>query len=154
MQWHRWGRILRCMDTCRTRNRTVQAARRALICVLLLCAIGGIVSAQESLTITGQVTTRADGLPVPGAVVSVVGVDASATTDAAGRYSLHLPRATAAGARLQLQVEAPGLARATTDIVVTGPALTWDAALAPAFSETVTGGSRVAGSAAERAVPL
>ena len=124
------------------------------MCVLLWCAIGGIATAQESSTVTGLVTTRADGLPVPGAVVSVVGVDASATTDATGRYSLHLPRATAAGARLQLQVDAPGLARVTTDIVVTGPALTWDAALAPAFSETVTVGSRVAGSAAERAVPV
>ena len=106
------------------------------------------------MTVTGLVTTRADGLPVPGAVVSVVGIDASATTDATGRYRLQLPRATAAGARLQLQVDAPGLARVTTDIVVTGPALTWDAALAPAFSETVTVGSRVAGSAAEKAVPV
>ena len=132
----------------------MQAVHRALMCVLLWCAIGGIATAQESSTVTGLVTTRADGLPVPGAVVSVVGIDASATTDATGRYRLQLPRATAAGARLQLQVDAPGLARVTTDIVVTGPALTSDAALAPAFSETVTVGSRVAGSAAERAVPV
>ncbi len=132
----------------------MQAARRALVCVLLFFATRGIATAQEALTVSGLVTTRVDGLPVPGAVVSVTGADATATTDAAGRYSLRVPRSAARGERIQLQVEAPGLARVTAAIVVTGPALTGDVSLPPGFTETVTVGSRVAGSAAERAVPV
>ena len=47
--------------------------------LLLILAFGGAAAAQDVITISGAVTTRADGLPVPGAVVSVVGADASAT---------------------------------------------------------------------------
>ena len=124
------------------------------MCVLLLCATSAIARAQEAVTVTGLVTTRADGLAVPGAVVSVVGADLTATTDASGRYTLQVPRRAVRGDRIQLQVEAPGLARVTTEVVVTGPSPTGDVALSPMFTETVTVGSRVAGSAAERAVPV
>ena len=55
------------------------------------------------ITISGAVTTRADGLSVPGAVVSVVGGDATATTDASGRYTLQVPRSLVRGDRVQLQ---------------------------------------------------
>jgi hypothetical protein len=61
---------------------------RVLLCFLLLPAAGRTASAQDRMTISGAVTTRADGLSVPGAVVSVVGADATATTDAGGRYTL------------------------------------------------------------------
>jgi hypothetical protein len=44
-----------------------------------------VVSAQTTLTISGAVTTRVDGLAVPGAVVSVVGTNVATTTDAAGK---------------------------------------------------------------------
>ena len=98
----------------------MQVARRVLMCILMFCATSGIATAQEALTVTGLVTTRVDGLPVSGAVVSVVGADATATTDAAGRYSLQVPRRAARGDRIQLQVDAPGLARVSTEVVVTG----------------------------------
>jgi iron complex outermembrane recepter protein len=124
------------------------------MCVLVLVATHGIALAQESLTVTGVVTTRLDGLPVPGAVVSVVGTDVTATTDTTGRYSLQVPRRAARGDRMQLEVVAPGLAPVTTDVVIAGPAVTVDVALSPAFTETITVGSRVAGSAAQRAVPV
>ena len=65
--------------------------------------------AQDIVTISGTVTTRADGLPVPGAHVSVVGSTDSVTTDATGRYSLPVPRSLVRGGRLQVKVEALGL---------------------------------------------
>ena len=132
----------------------MSAARTFLLCVLVFCASSRVAMAQEALTVTGVVTTRVDGLPVPGAVVSVVGANATAATDATGRYSLPVPRRVARGDRFQLQVDAPGFARGTTEVVMTGPALIADVALSPTFTEAVTVGSRAAGSAAERAVPV
>ncbi|MEO5820660.1 MAG: TonB-dependent receptor, partial [Vicinamibacteraceae bacterium] len=132
----------------------MQAALNVLMCVLVFCLSSGVAMAQEALTVTGVVTTRPDSLPVPGAVVSVIGTDATATTDATGRYTLQVRRRDVRGDRLELQVEAPGLAKVTTQVVVSGTSLTADVALSPAFSEMVTVGSRAAGSAAERAVPV
>jgi TonB-dependent starch-binding outer membrane protein SusC len=40
--------------------------------------------AQETVTISGTVTTQVDGLPMPGAVVTIGGADVTATTDANG----------------------------------------------------------------------
>ena len=59
----------------------MHAVIRGLICVLmLLLVVARAAIAQDLLTVSGVVTTRADGMPVPGATVSVVGADASATT--------------------------------------------------------------------------
>ena len=126
-----------------------------VVCLLVLVASTGIAIAQEALVVTGVVTSRPDGLPVPGAVVSIVGAgEAPVTADTTGRYRLPVPRRVTSGDRLRLQVDAPGFAPFTTDVVVTGAALVADVALSPAFTEMVTVGSRVAGSAAERAVPV
>src|SRR5205085_12576681 len=102
----------------------------------------------------GVVTTRADGLPVPGALVSVVGASASATGDASGRYVLTLPRALARADRIQLKIDALGLPAQLVEVVVNAPMLTVDVALILAFAEQVTVGSRAAGAAVEKAVPV
>ena len=44
--------------------------RRLSWAFVLFLAAGRVAAAQEVITITGIVTTHADGLPVPGAVVS------------------------------------------------------------------------------------
>ena len=90
----------------------------------------------------------------PGPWCRSTGADATATTDTSGRYTLQVRRRDVRGDRIELRVEAPGLANVTTQVVVAGPAVTADVALSPAFSEMVTVGSRAAGSAAERAVPV
>jgi hypothetical protein len=54
--------------------------------------ISNTAAAQDIISISGTVTTRADGLSVPGAVVTIAGVDVKAITDANRRYSLQVPR--------------------------------------------------------------
>ena len=68
-----------------------------LLCCLLLLASGRVAAAQDGITISGTITTRADGLSVPAAVVSIVGADATATSDASGRYTLVVPRSGGEG---------------------------------------------------------
>ena len=133
----------------------MQAARRRLVwaCIFVL-AIGNAAAAQDVITIAGTVTTRADGLSVPGATVSVLGSTITATTDTSGRYALKVPRSVARGARIQVKVDAPGLPSKVTDVAVSSPALTVDVALTLAFAEQVTVGSRTAGAEAQKAVPV
>lgn len=60
--------------------------RRSMCVVMLLLVVARAAIAQDLFTISGVVTTRTDGMPVPGAIVSVVGADASVTTDTSGSY--------------------------------------------------------------------
>ena len=121
---------------------------------VLCLAVGRPALAQDVISISGTVTTRADGLSVPGAVVSVVGSNASASTDASGRYMLQLPRAAVREGRIRVKVDVPGLPSTVSDVVVDSASLTVDVALSPAFTEQVTVGSRAAGADAEKAVPM
>ena len=98
------------------------ATRRFFWSIIVLLAIAGTASAQDGITISGVVTTRADGLPVPGAVVSVVGVNDAATTDASGRYTLQVPRSAVRAGGIQVKVEALGLPAKVMDVAVTGAA--------------------------------
>ena len=86
--------------------------------------------------------------------MTVTGSAATATTDANGRYTLKVPRTAVQGERIGVRVAAPGLQPKTTDILVTGQAITGDVALVIDFSTQVTVGSRAAGAAAEKAVPV
>ena len=137
---------------------TVESVRRAALragWALLLClTIGRPASAQDGVAISGVVTTRADGLTVPGATVSLVGLDATATTDAGGRYTLTVPRSIVRDDRVRVKVEAFGMPPTVTDVMVEGPAVTVNIALSLAFTEQVTVGSRAVGAEVEKAVPV
>jgi len=137
---------------------TVGSVRRAALragWALLLClTIGRPASAQDGVAISGVVTTRADGLTVPGATVSLVGLDATATTDAGGRYTLTVPRSIVRDDRVRVKVEAFGMPPTVTDVMVEGPAVTVNIALSLAFTEQVTVGSRAVGAEVEKAVPV
>ena len=110
--------------------------------------------AQDAVTISGAVTTHADGMAVPGAVVSIVGADASATTDAAGRYMLEAPRSAERAGRISLRVDALGLPPKFVAVVADAAAVVADVALTLGFAEQVTVGSRARGAEAEKAVPV
>ena len=111
--------------------------------------------AQDAVTLSGTITTRIDGQPVPGAVVTVVGAlpAVQATADATGRYTISVPR-PADGRRVQMRIEAPGLQPKVVDAPANGGAGTLDVALVIGFSEQVTVGSRASGAEVEKAVPV
>jgi iron complex outermembrane recepter protein len=119
-----------------------------------VCAIAAAAAAQDSITISGMITTRADGLAVPGAIVSIAGTSVTATADANGRYTLQAPRAMIHGERVQIRVEALTLPPSVTAATITGPALTVDVALDLAFIEQVTVGSRSPSREADKTVPV
>nr|WP_294793081.1 SusC/RagA family TonB-linked outer membrane protein [uncultured Mucilaginibacter sp.] len=58
------------------------------LCVLVLCVTQ--VFAQNR-TITGTVTAKDDGLPIPGATVKIKGTDIGVPTDASGKFSISAP---------------------------------------------------------------
>ena len=116
-----------------------------------IAAAADITSAQQVLTISGSVTTRADGLAIPGPAVSVVGADVTTTTDANGRYTLQVPRSADS---LQLRVDGLGLPPKIVDVATTSATVTIDVALTLSFSQEITVGSRVPGAEYEKAVPV
>src|SRR4051812_36625386 len=130
------------------------AARRAVL-MMLFWSVCATALAQSPAILTGTVTTRADGLPVPGAVVSLVGTDISATTDVAGKYRLEIPPAYARAGTVQLKVDALGLPPKIYGVEITpGAPNTFDVGLSLGFEEQVTVGSRAAGAESEKAVPV
>jgi iron complex outermembrane receptor protein len=127
-----------------------------LVCVWIGLSIAGSAAAQDAVTLSGTITTRIDAMPVPGAVVSIVGTRpiVTSTADVSGRYTIAAPRSAIRGGRLQISVEGPGLQTKIVDVRVDGGTHTADVALAIGFSEQVTVGSRASGAEAEKAVPV
>jgi iron complex outermembrane receptor protein len=110
-------------------------------------------AAQDGPALTGVVTTKDDGLPLPGATVSIEALALSTVADAQGRYTLELPR-TALGRTVDVRVTASGLRPRTWQITLGPGVTTQDFALGLTFSEEITVGSRAAGAEAEKAVPV
>ncbi|HEX4952156.1 MAG TPA: TonB-dependent receptor [Thermoanaerobaculia bacterium] len=126
----------------------------ALLLVVSLLSLPSALLAQEDVVLSGQVLSADDGLPLPGATVTIPVLGLSATTDDDGRYSLTIPAAQAVGQRTEVTVTFPGLQPGKA-VVTLGPgAVSQDFALGLSFHETVTVGSRAAGAAAQDAVPV
>ena len=81
---------------------------RSVVFLTLLLAAPLAVSAQPAPTLEGVVTTRDDGLSLPGATVAIESLRLSATTGPDGRYSLALP-ADAVGQSYEVKVTSAGL---------------------------------------------
>ena len=128
-----------------------------LFAVVVVLAVGSaaVAAAQTPAAISGVVTTRADGQPVPGATVELVGTTTRATTDNDGRYTLDVPAALARSGRAQIRVDALGLPARTYDVPLSpdGPT-TFNVAISLGFEEQVTVGSRSPGAENEKAVPV
>jgi iron complex outermembrane recepter protein len=134
----------------------MRAARGFLSVLVLFAVVGGTAAAQAPATITGVVTTKADGLPVPGAVVALVGSDVTATTGNDGRYTLEVPPAFVRAGKVQIKIDALGLPSRIIDVTLstTAASTTQDVALSLGFEESITVGSRVIGAEAQKAVPV
>lgn len=130
-------------------------AAHATRIVGLIVLLTTTASARQATTISGTVTTRADGMPVPGALIVIGGTDVNATTDNNGRYSIDVPPAVARTGRVQLRVFALGQPTRTYDVEVTaGTPATFDMALTLGFEELVTVGTRTRGAESEKSVPV
>lgn len=127
--------------------------KKLTLAVLALLAFSAPSFAQE-MVLTGIVSTRDDGLALPGATVSIEGLKLTATTDATGRYTLVLPAGTPTNAALEVRVSSSGLLSKTWSFKPAPGTLTHDFALVLTFSEEITVGSRAVGVEAEQAVPV
>ena len=113
----------------------------------------GAAMAQE-MVLKGVVTTRDDGLSLPGATVAIDALKLEVTTDAEGRYSLTLPPGTPTTTALEVRATSSGLLPRTWSFRPVEGVTTHDFALALTFSEEITVGSRAVGVEAEGAVPV
>jgi iron complex outermembrane receptor protein len=131
------------------------ATRYLVGAVLLVIATDGAAFAQDVVAISGTITTRADGAPVPGAIVTAVGADSTTTTtNTSGRYTLLVPRSAVRADRLQLKVDVLDLPPTFVDVVVDGARLTADVALSLMFTDRVTVGSRAGRADSQTPVPI
>jgi iron complex outermembrane receptor protein len=127
---------------------------RALALAVLVAAGLPLAAAGEDMVLTGVVTTRDDGLPLPGATVAIESLGLSATTDESGRFTLKLPAGTPTDPPLEVRVSAQGLLPRVWLYKPAPGAVTHDFALALTFSEEITVGSRAVGAEAQGAVPV
>ncbi|MEO6239268.1 MAG: TonB-dependent receptor, partial [Vicinamibacterales bacterium] len=131
------------------------AITRLALTMAGLCTLLTVGLSAQAPTITGVVTTKADGLPIPGATVSLVGSDVTATTDSAGKYQLEVPPAFARAGKVQLKVEGLGLPAKIVDVDLAPNVPTMmDVGLSLGFEESITVGSRTVGADAQKAVPV
>jgi iron complex outermembrane receptor protein len=110
--------------------------------------------AQDPATLSGQITTAPDGQPLPGATVSIPALNLSTTTDQDGRYSLTITSNRVNNQTVELQVSFTGLPTKTVQVALAPGPLSKDVAVGLGFFEEITVGSRTAGVAAEKSVPV
>lgn len=127
--------------------------KRFLVVLLMVLALPALSLAQE-MVLTGVVTTKDDGLSLPGATVLIDALKLSATTDATGRYTLTIPAGTSTTTPLEVRVTSAGLLPRSWSFKPAAGTVTHDFALALTFSEEITVGSRAVGVEAEGAVPV
>lgn len=127
--------------------------KKKMAALFLALALPSVSMAQEMI-LTGVVTTRDDGLSLPGATVSIEALKLVAVTDAEGRYTLTLPPGTSTTTALEVRVTATGLLPRNWSFKPVAGTLTHNFALALTFSEEITVGSRAVGVEAEGAVPV
>jgi hypothetical protein len=129
-------------------------ARAQLFGLVLLCLTPDTAGAQEPATLSGQITTAPDGQPLPGATVSIPSLGLSIITDQEGRYSLTIPADRNKNQTVELRVSFTGLPTKTIQLTLAPGTLTRDVEVGLGFFEEITVGSRTAGVAAEKSVPV
>ena len=133
-------------------NRWLRSTVLTLMFALLTMSVA---QAQDTVTVTGKVTTAADGLALPGATVTIPALKLSAETGEDGTYSITVPASDARGQTVEVKVIYFGLQTQSANVVLSGNApIVRDFGLVFGFHEEITVGSRLAGAAAEKAVPV
>ena len=65
--------------------------KKKILLIISLCLVVFCQAFAQNRTVTGTVTAKEDGLPIPGATVKVKGTQAGTQTDQTGKYSLTVP---------------------------------------------------------------
>ncbi len=128
--------------------------RLLITSVLVLVVAAAPARAQQASVITGQVTTKNDGVPLPAASVSIPSLNVTAVTDEDGRYVLNVPANAVTGQLVEIQTTFAGLAPSSSEIRLTPGNITHDVAMTLSFAASITVGSRAPGAEAEKAVPI
>jgi len=128
--------------------------KRLAFAILAPVCLSASALAADSTVVSGVVTTKDDGLPLPNATVTIAALNLTATTDQSGRYSLTVPADKSTGAAVEVKVTAPGLRTRTASVSPAGGTITVDFALTVGFHEEVIVGSRASGAEAAKAVPV
>ncbi len=126
---------------------------RSIAFVVIVAGFAAAAQAQD-VVVSGKVTTAADGQSLPGATVTIASLKLTAETSPDGAYSITVPAAMAKGQTVEIRVVFPGLQPQSANIVLSNTAVARDFAMAFGFHEEITVGSRLAGAAAEKAVPV
>ena len=72
-------------------NKTHTIMKKLLCIILMFAGLTGF-KPDSSRTITGMVTAREDGQPIPGVTVTIPGTTLGAQTNSAGKYSISVPK--------------------------------------------------------------
>jgi iron complex outermembrane receptor protein len=127
--------------------------RLAFALSVLIVSLTSVPAQGQEAVLSGRVTQE-DGPPVANATVSIPELGLTATTDQNGRYTLAVPAESVKGQTVDVRVVATGLQSKTAKVTLAAGSLTRDFALGFAFAQEVIVGSRAAGTAAEKAVPV
>ena len=127
--------------------------RTICLTFVVLLPLAASTFAQGPVTITGKVTTAADGLPLPGAQVAIAALNLSTQTGTDGSYTLVVP-ADAKVDSVELRVTFPGLQPQSANVNLSAAGVTKDFGLSFGFHEEISVGSRLPGAAGEKAVPV
>lgn len=96
----------------------------AMFGVLLFASVPAVAAAQETVTITGHVSSSS--MPVRSASVRILELDLGATTDADGRYSFIVPSSRVRGQTVTITARYLRLRPASAQIALTGGAMVQD----------------------------
>ncbi len=107
-----------------------------------------------SATLSGTITSRSDGRPLPGARVTIPSLKLSAMSDAEGRYVIAVPLSAVGTQAVEVLASFAGLQPQTSTATFERGSLALDFALPIGFHEDVTVGSRAPGAESEKAVPV
>jgi iron complex outermembrane recepter protein len=132
----------------------IRSIRAVCLAALVSLATLHAAEAQQTVTVTGTVTTASDGLSLPGATVAIPALKLTTETAGDGSYTIAVPASLAQGQTVQIRVTFPGLQPQSANLVLTGASARRDFAMVFGFHEEVTVGTRLPGAAAENAVPV
>jgi iron complex outermembrane recepter protein len=136
-----------------TRNPFSARLSVALAITIGALSLSGPAWAQDAV-LSGQVLSADDSQPLAGATVAIPSLGLEAITGDDGRYTLIVPAASAQGQSVEVTASFEGLKTTSFDVTLSAGARDQDFALGVGFYESITVGSRAAGAAAQKAVPV